>query len=141
MDRDSHPQTPISAKRQKILSDAFTQLRKARAKIDPSVLDKIREIVAGSPALMRKLGLGAKMPPVVEKPQAAPDAAMPLSSKSSKPAYHELQEKKSPPKQVETKGGYEETDQAKHMEIMARLMQLNPAVREDIKAAIKKAGR
>ena len=120
------PQKPISAKRQKILADAFAELRKARKRMDPGILRKIKDIVKSSPEIMKKLGI---------KPSEKIDEDMPLSSKgkkqpemmTSKPQTHSPQEK------------YEKVDQAKNMEIMAKLIQMKPGAQDDIKAVIKKS--
>ena len=127
---------PISAKRQKILAKAFAQLRKSRAKVDPSILRKIRDIVSGSPALMKKLGLSGS--------EGSADLDMPLSQKQPPVMTEERVstpvEKPKKPK-ADAKPEYEEIDQAKNMEIMAKLMALNPAAQDDIKAIIKKSGK
>jgi hypothetical protein len=129
-DTPSKPRT-ISAKRQAILAMAFAQLRKSRAMIDPSILSKIRRIVSGSPDIMKKLG-------VTDLPKAEQD--MPLSQKQ--PALETKAKVSRPkPKKVAEKQGNEAVDQAKNMEIIAKLMQLNPDGREGIKAVIKKAGK
>lgn len=127
---------PISKKRQKILDMAFAQLRKSRAAMDPQVLSKIRRIVAGSPELMKKLGLTEKLTP-------KRDESMPLSKKvdmrkrQEEPIVEPKIDNAVKPKIRDD--GYEEVDQAKNMEVMAKLMALNPEGRDLIKAAIKKA--
>jgi hypothetical protein len=121
------PVKPMSSKRQAILAQAFAQLRKSRAKIDPNILSKIRSIVSGSSDLMKKLG-------VTQLPKS--DHDMPLSQKQ--PAVDTEKSVKSMPKKPVEKQGYEAIDQAKNMEIMAKLMQLKPDGRDDIKAVIDK---
>ncbi|HPF78733.1 MAG TPA: hypothetical protein PLF01_05495, partial [Alphaproteobacteria bacterium] len=99
------------------------------------VLSKIRRIVAGSPELMKKLGLTEKLTP-------NPDESMPLSKKVDARKGHEPIVEPKIDKTVKPKvrdDGYEEVDQAKNMEVMAKLMALNPEGRDLIKAAIKKA--
>ena len=126
------PAKPMSSKRQAILAQAFAQLRKSRAKIDPNILSKIRSIVSGSSELMNKLG-------VTEPPKADIEHDMPLSQK---PPVAEVREPvKVTPKEPVDKQGYEAVDQAKNMEIMAKLMQLKPDGRDDIKAVIDKASK
>lgn len=116
---------PMSAKRQKILEMAMMQLRKSRAAMDPKLLSKIRRLVASSPDIMKKLGLTEKL---------EPEEDMPLSSKSvQKPVSVAAK----PVKTVND--SYETVDQVKNMEVMAKLMALNPKGRDKIKSAIKKA--
>ena len=114
MESDSSGLKPMSAKRQKILDHAFEQLRKTRAGMDPKLLNRIRRIIAGSPVLMRGLGVETVEEPVV----AAPPKPEPIVKKPD----HEI------------------VDQAKTMEVMAKLMALNPDGIEQIKSVIKKAG-
>jgi hypothetical protein len=116
----------ITAKRQAILAGAFAQLRKSRAKIEPTILQKIRDIVNGSPEIMKKLGVN-------EKDNKKSDEDMPLSAK--KP---DAEPKKAQPKSAQKKSSYEKIDQAKNMEVMAKLMELSPDNRDNIKAVIKK---
>lgn len=127
------PSRPLTAKRQQILAKAFEQLIASRAKIDPMILKKIRQIVGSNPLLMKKLGLS-------EAPKG--DQSMPLSAK--KPVTQEYK----PPELKKTSAPapkkddeYEQIDQAKNMEIMAKLMEINPKSREGIKAMIEKAGK
>lgn len=145
MDSDNHGSNPVSAKRQKILDVAFAQLRKSRAAMDPSLLKKIRRIIAGSPEMMKKLGVDETL---------APDQDMPLSSKGAeKPRENQEnrenlvqraptpQPSAAPKAKKEVKEGYEAIDQEKNMEIMAKLMNLNPDGRSKIKSVIEKAGK
>ena len=122
---------PMTAKRQKILDKAFAQLRKSRAKIDPGVLSKIRRMIASSPEIMAKLGVGENLKPA--------DVDMPLSTKQP-PVAKEQAPKPQQRQQQRVQEEYEAVDQAKTMEVMAKLMALNPDGKEDIKLAIKKAG-
>ena len=117
MESDSSGLKPMSAKRQKILDHAFEQLRKTRAGMDPKLLNRIRRIIAGSPVLMRGLGVETVEEPVV----AAPPKPEPITKKEVTP-NHEI------------------VDQAKTMEVMAKFMALNPDGIEQIKSVIKKAG-
>lgn len=112
-----HTEKPMTAKRQAILAGAFAQLRLSRKKIDPKILDKIRNIVKSSPALMKTLGFTS-----ADQPRDQ-DVDMPLSAKGA-------------PK---TEEGAEKIDQAKNMEVMAKLMELSPDNREAIKKVIKKS--
>ncbi len=121
----------ISVKRKKILEMAFAQLRKSRAAMDPKVLSKIRRLVASSPDIMKKLGVTEAL---------KPDDSMPLSGKGT------VKEAKAPTKPMKAvkstkapREGYESVDQEKNMEVMAKLMALNPKRRDKIKSAIKKA--
>lgn len=116
-------QKPITEKRKKILEMAFAQLRKSRAAIDPKILSKIRRIVASSPAIMQKLGVTDHL---------QPDEDMPLSTKVK---VEEKQQKSEP---ITAKDN-EKIDQARNMEVMAKLMALKPSGKDKIKSAIKKA--
>ena len=126
----SGKERPMSAKRQKILAEAFAQLRKARSKVDPSVLSKIRQIVKNSPDLMKKLGFSN---------ETKVNEDMPLSTKGRADPPVTPSKLKAP--KAESDGLYEKIDQEKNMEIMAKLMQLNPESKEGIKAVIQKAGK
>ena len=124
MEGDSKPRRPVTAERQKILDKAFAQLRKARGEMDPKLLSKIRRIIAGSPEMMKSLGVTDNLTPA------------PASAPVAKPAS----QKNRAPKPVEQKSGeIEKIDQAKNMEVMAKLMALSPDNKEQIKSAIKKA--
>lgn len=122
----------ISAKRQAILAGAFAQLRKSRAKIEPTILQKIRDIVSGSPELMKTLGV-TDTPK--KEPKMTADEDMPLSSKAAPKTAIDEKVAEHKPKE---KGGYEAVDQGKNMEVMAKLMELSPDNRDNIKAVIKK---
>lgn len=141
---NGHDMTP---KRQKILDKAFAQLRKSRAAMDPKILSKIRRLVASSPEIMKKLGIKDDLKPAVSR-KTKVDADMPLSSKPAvtKPVATEKPVERPPPKNVEKKReapardrGYEKIDQAKNMEVMAKLMALKPRDKEEIKKTIMKA--
>lgn len=121
MKGDKGTSRPMTEKRQKILDQAFEQLRKARAKMDPKVLSSIRRVIAGSPEIMKKLGLNENLKPAEAKPEKKP-----------------VPKPKNPPKAEE---GYEKIDQSKNMEVMAKLMALSPDDKEKIKSAIKKASK
>lgn len=131
---ENHPiAQPMTAKRQKILEKAFAQLRKSRAAMDPKILSRIRRFVASSPEIMKSLGLTESL---------KPDEDLPLSSKGLEKKSQETQKKletkvsqKSPPR---IKGNYEAVDQEKNMEVMAKLIALNPDKSEKIKSVIKK---
>jgi hypothetical protein len=120
---DSKNSRPVTAQRQKILDKAFAQLRKARGEMDPKLLSKIRRMIAGSPEMMKSLGVTETLAPA----PAAPLKAAPVVAKNS------------PVKREEKVSGTEKVDQAKNMEIMAKLMALSPDNREQIKSVIKKA--
>ncbi len=128
----------VSARRQAILAGAFAQLRKSRAKIEPAILQKIRDIVGGSPEIMQKLGVTEAPKPQKEK---SGDAGMPLSKGQIFETAPQKKPNNVPKKKADapkSKGGYEEIDQGKNMEIMAKLMELSPDNRDNIKAVIKK---
>ncbi len=121
MENNSNPPLrPLSAKRKKILDNAFKQLRKARSEIDVGVLNKIRDMIAGNPTIMKGLGVKTAPKPIAEKkPDIMPDIMI-----------------------VPVKGTVierEAVDQAKTMEVMAKLMVLKPAGKEKIISVIKKA--
>lgn len=116
----------MTAKRQAILAGAFAQLRLSKKKIDPQILEKIRNMVKSSPALMKTLGF---------KSEGKVDEDMPLSSKQPQT----VENKPASQDQKEQKLGSEKIDQAKNMEVMAKLMELSPDNREAIKKVIKKS--
>lgn len=120
------PVRVISQKRQEILDMAFAQLKKSRASLDPGLINKIRRMIAGNPAMMKALGLSDSL---------TPDPV--VTTKKEPPLTKALENKPVPLGQE--KGGYEKIDQAKNMEVMAKLMALNPQGRDKIKSAIKKA--
>lgn len=114
----------MTAKRQAILAGAFAQLRLSKKKIDPKILEKIRNMVKSSPALMKTLGF---------RGEGKADDDMPLSAKQPQ------KEARTKTDKVEKQGGSEKIDQAKNMEVMAKLMELSPDNREAIKKVIKKS--
>lgn len=125
MQGDNPAKRPMTAKRQKILDKALAQLRKSRGEMDPKILNKIRRIIAGSPDIMKSLGVTDELKP---KEKASKAAAKPKA-----------QPKPTVKKKQASGEGYEAVDQAKNMEVMAKLMALNPNNKEMIKSAIKKA--
>ena len=139
MEGHSAGDKPLTEKRRKILEIAFAQLRKSRAAIDPKVLSKIRRIVASSPDIMKKLGVSDDL---------NPDQDMPLSNKTKS-----VEKKSGAPKQTHSvptapknvtskkaiKKDNEQIDQARNMEVMAKLMALKPSGKDKIKSVIKKA--
>lgn len=135
MKNPSHPPPksdakPVSAKRQKILDSAMAQLRKTRAQMDPKVLGKIRSLIAGNPKIMKRLGIDS-VPP--EQGVGKPQSQMP-KEKEVKP--QPIRREPAQPK-VEGKGA-EKVDQAKNMEVVAKLMALKPSEIENIKAVLLK---
>lgn len=115
----------ITAKRQAILAGAFAQLRQSRAKVEPAILQKIRDFVSSSPEIMKKLG-------VSDQQSKKEDKDMPLSAKVKS------SNKESAAPHSQEKKAYESIDQAKNMEVMVKLMELSPDNRDNIKAVIKK---
>lgn len=128
MEDSSKSGRPMTPKRQKILDKAFAQLRKARGEMDPKLLSKIRRMIAGSPEMMKSLGVTESLEPapVNKHPEKI---SRPVEAPRVPPAQK-------PAKEVES---HEAVDQAKNMEVMAKLMALNPDNKERIKSAIKKA--
>jgi hypothetical protein len=147
---DSKPE--ISKKRQKILDKALAQLRKARGQMDPALLKNIRRMIAGSPDMMKKLGVGNDLKPEQAKPakqtpapatskkavKPPPQPESKLQSKMSETAKN--QELQKPAPVSEKKAEHEKIDQGKNMEVMAKLLELSPDSRDKIIATIKKAG-
>lgn len=99
----------ISSQREKIVNDALAELRKVQGKMNPKFLKKIRDLVKNSPALIEKLGLKKS-----EIPQSKAQVAKP-------PVKHEKP------------SGYEKIDQAKNMDVVSKLLELNPDKKEMIK--------
>ncbi len=127
---------PQTARRKQILENAMAQLKKTRAQMDPQILSKIRSIVASNPKIMKGLGI-TKMPaepktnykqeervvkPLTKQPIEPPVAKQPVANKP-KPQS----------------GNAEKIDQAKNMEVMAKLMELKPKEIENIKSVILKS--
>ena len=108
----SHPQDgsiEISRKRKLILDNALRIMRRKREIMDKSVLSVIKDMVTSNPALSKALGYEAK-----EKPKPA------------KPAVSKL-------KQPEI------VDQGHNMEVLAKLMELDPQSKDKVKEVIKKS--
>ncbi len=127
---------PISVKRQKILDTAMAQLKKTRAQMDPNLLGKIRSFIASNPKIMKGLGIDEvpaeeSLKPMVMAVKPRPKAASP--KKDSEPKAVKKQQKA-----VDSEGGLEKIDQAKNMEVMAKLMALKPSEVENIKAVLLK---
>lgn len=139
MEGNKEGSKPISARRQKILDKAFAQLRKSRAAMDPSLLKKIRRIIAGNPEIMKKLGVDETLAPDQDMPLSSKGAVKPLPSQTVKAEAATPTKAKSQIKQGNK--NYEEVDQAKTMEVMAKFMTLNPDGRDKIKSIIDKAGK
>lgn len=117
------PSKPLTAKRKKVLDVAMAQLKKTRAQMDPSILKKIRSIIEGNPKIMKGLGID-KMPE---------DKVLVQREPVEKPA-------RAKPKVVDdTAKGYEKIDQAKNMDVIAKLMALKPSEIENIKAVLLKS--
>ena len=136
---------PMSAKRQKIMEIAMAQLKKTRAQMDPSVLKKIRSIIAENPKVMKGLGID-KMPEEKEAkavephPKAVSQKAMNIETLLNKvKSDKERKAAQAPEKQViEPRKGEEKIDQSKNMDVLAKLMQLKPSEIENIKSVIFK---
>lgn len=128
------PTKPVNAKREKIMELAMAQLKKTRAQMDPKVLGKIRSIIAGNPKIMKGLGI-SEMP--VEAPKPTPPhesfKVMPPISAPKVEIPKESIKVEKPPEKME------KIDQAKNMEVMAKLMALKPSEIENIKAVLLKA--
>lgn len=101
----------------------MAQLKKTRAQIDPTILRKIRSIIAGNPKIMK--GLGVDKMPEEEKLEARP--VKPLVE-----AGHKITQG------VAEADGAEKIDQSKNMETMAKLMALKPSEIDNIKAVLLK---
>ncbi|MCI5060438.1 MAG: hypothetical protein MRY79_05125 [Alphaproteobacteria bacterium] len=110
---------PITEKRQKILDKALAQLRKSRAMMDPKIINKIRRLIAGSPALMKQLGVDETLQ-AEEKVKKQPEVP------------------KAPKVQKTKKPDSEPVDQAKMMDVMAKFMDMKPESKEQVKSVIKK---
>ena len=114
---------PLTAKRKQILEKAMAQLKKTRAQMDPTVLGKIRSIIANNPKVMKGLGLD-KMP--VE------EGGNRVSPISQKDAPNKPQEQKG----TQEKATEEIIDPAHNQEVIAKLMQLKPSEVENIKKVL-----
>ena len=112
---DNVPDDKPSKKRQMILDNALRIMRRKRETMDKSVLSMIKDMVTSNPALSKALGYEM-------------DKDMPLSKKPK-------QEKPVAPEKVQE----EMVDQGNNMEVLAKLMQLNPQGKDKVKAVIKKS--
>jgi hypothetical protein len=131
---------PMTAKRKKILERAMLQLKKTRAQMDPSVLGKIRSIIASNPKVMKSLGLDkmpeeGNMPAKKKTHKEALEKALINSGvmkggakKTVIPAHEEPQ----------AKSTEEKIDQVHNQEVIAKLMQLKPSEVENIKKVLLK---
>ncbi len=147
MEESPDAKPKISKKRQKILEKAFAQLRKARGQMDPALLKNIRRMIAGSPDMMKKLGVGDDLKPEQAKSPKAPSPSKPAHTKPPTPKVQEQRQQQQQQLKVDKSAAsdekaakHEKIDQAKNMEVMAKLLELNPDGRDKIIATIKKAG-
>ena len=110
----------MTQERQKIVDDALLEMRKARGKLNPKFLEKIRNLVKSSPALIEKLGL---------KKTEIPLAVIPPTK-----IENVVVEKKAP---VEDKG-YEKIDQSKNIDVISKLMEISPEKKDKIVEMLSK---
>lgn len=108
----------ITPKRQKILDDAFLEMRKAQKTMNPKFLAKIRNLVKNSPVMIEKLGLKKSEIPRNE-PKLAPKVKEPV---------------KEAPKQQ----NYEKIDQSKNIDIVSKLMEISPEKKDKIVEMLSK---
>jgi len=117
---------PMTAKRKKILELAMMQLKKTREQMDPSVLDKIRSVIASNPKVMKGLGLD-KMPE---------EEGGKLNIRSP---HKNITKEKSV--EARLKDTEEVVDQVHNQEVIAKLMQLKPSEVDNIKKVLLKDQR
>jgi len=135
---------PLTAKRKKILELAMAQMRKTRAQMDPSVLSKIRHIIASNPKVMKGLGLD-KMPEekvssTEKKLASLKDKVLKKVPKVEKQVVAKpVKENASKKKPQNSSQDEVKIDQAHNMEVLAKLMQLKPGEVENIKAILLKS--
>ena len=103
-----------SKKRQIIVENALRIMRRKRDSMDKSVLSAIKDLVMSNPAMQKALGYQV--------------------DKSSPQKLSQPQSKKTIP-QPRT----EEVDQGHHMEVLAKLMALDPKGKEKVKNVIKRS--
>lgn len=99
----------VSRKRKLILENALRIMRRKRESMDKSLLSAIKDMVTSNPALSKALGYEAK-----------------AEAKQAKPATTEQKQE-------------EIVDQGHNMEVLAKLMELNPQSKDQVKAVIKKS--
>jgi plasmid maintenance system antidote protein VapI len=122
---DQPPKAPqITEKRQKILDKALTAMRKARGQMDPDVINKIRRMIASSPEIMKKLNVENDLKP---------------KEKSLETSRQHIEEAALKRHSIQKVDRNETIDQKKNMEVMAKLLALNPQARDRIIETIKKA--
>jgi len=129
---------PMTAKRQKIMALAMTQLKKTRAQMDPTILKKIRDIISNNPKVMKSLGID-------EMPQEAPEEKRggqrlkPVENPSVKKGGAVKVEPAEPVDKKEIPPKSEKIDQGKNLETIAKLMQLKPSEIKNIKSVLLKS--
>jgi len=117
----------VSTKREEILEKAFIELRKARSKMSPAFLSRIRQIIQNSPALINKLGLEKSEVPNETKAVKSEAAQKEAVTKAVIEAAIASQSKVAKPKEpVQQKPKMEKIDQAKQMDVLSKLLEINP---------------
>lgn len=111
-DNKTETMNPITKERQKLLDHAFVELRKAQGKMNPVFLEKIRNLVRNSPVLIEKLGLKKN------------DIAKPEITSKNKTKDKNLSQKDS---------DFEKIDQSKNMDVIAKMLEMNPDKKEIVK--------
>ena len=108
----SHPQDnpkEVSRKRKLILDNALRIMRRKRETMDKSVLSVIKGMVTSNPALSKALG------------------------------YEDKEEPKQDKQVVSEQKQSETVDQGHNMEVLAKLMELDPRSKDKVKAVIKES--
>ena len=122
---DINEKSVISQKRQKILDEAFVEMRKAQSKMNPKFLKKIRDLVRNSPILVEKLGL--------KKSEVPSEPAKDLKVKAESVVTAQPVSRE-PFKNAPKKGeDFEQIDQAKNMDVLSKLLEINPDKKDMIK--------
>jgi hypothetical protein len=127
--------------REEIEEEAFTQMRKAKASIDPGVLAKVRAAIQNSPMANKLMG-NVALKETDTKPVAMPNVASAperVEAKPPKPSMSAEQLAKKEKALLAAKQAHagvkesEPVDQGKMLDIVAKMIELNPH-----KAGLKK---
>lgn len=105
--------------RKQIEKEAFDEMRKARARAEPGVLEKVKEFIEKSPLAAQMVGAEPKQPDAprreVKQDSLKEVAVKDKAREAAKQAHANVRANK-----------VEEVDQAKMLDIVAKTLELNP---------------
>jgi len=117
----------LTPQRAKILEKAFQELRAARGKMNPAFLAKIRDMVVNNPSMIKALGL--KKTEVENMSKETVVATVKAADKKLEQPQKETKPQQQPVRQNQ----YEKIDQAKNMDVLSKLLEINPDKKDMIK--------